>query len=310
MFDRPASAAPPKPGLLGDAGSVGLDTPRVAGALSAVLPVHAQLDPTHDRPARPNSLRRAQSLQYDFSGTASSAVGVGPPGERAPNDVARKFDVPVLDSPARHLSRHALHFPTPSAPCPPPPAVWIRTERAPAEKSTVTDAAAPLPGAERAIPSVTGIGLATPFEERAAPSAVDGGPSSATLSVPVQAFTKSAEDRRAESAQSGEGMQRDDSDSGGEGRRGAEGEDRGTCAFTGDALGAASVQESNVMGWPSLRKEKRVSAKDLGNDMPAQAISKVALGADTQSLHRIRTLHSRSLTAGAAVGTQTCSAWM
>ncbi|KAH8109174.1 hypothetical protein DFH11DRAFT_959637 [Phellopilus nigrolimitatus] len=109
------------------------------------------------------------------------------------------------------------------------------------------------------------------------------------------------------------------------------GEDRETYASTGEALGTAShvfpsflftlvklinsltcpgIKCDGLAGGASLRTQRRVAAKGWGNDMPVQAISKVALGTDTQSLHRSRTLRSRSSTAGTAVGTQTCSASM
>ncbi|KAH8109831.1 hypothetical protein DFH11DRAFT_1881024 [Phellopilus nigrolimitatus] len=216
----------------------------------------------------------------------------------------------------------------PPSPCAEPPR-WLSRELAQngvaeilAPTSTTKTAISGLPGTERAIPLVTEIDLATPFEARRAASAVDGGPSSATPSAPVRVLTKSArappkdepladeyapapdrEDRRAESAQSGESVQRFDSGSGAEGRRRAERKDRETCASTGEALGAASGA--------SLRTQKRVVAKDWGNDMVralilfplaiilavynthpvlAQAISKFALGADTQLLHRRRML--------------------
>ncbi|KAH8109846.1 hypothetical protein DFH11DRAFT_890209 [Phellopilus nigrolimitatus] len=114
-LDRLASAAHSKPGLLVDAGSVGLGTPRaylperVAGALGAVLTSRCATRPHHayrlvqaafaERTNVDNAstttlspATRAQSLQDDFSGTAESTAGVGKSGVRTPNDVAKALD--------------------------------------------------------------------------------------------------------------------------------------------------------------------------------------------------------------------------
>ncbi|KAH8109853.1 hypothetical protein DFH11DRAFT_1809923 [Phellopilus nigrolimitatus] len=124
---------------------------------------------------------------------------------------------------------------------------------------------------------------------RHAVPAVDGSPSSATLSVPVKAITKSAEDRRAERAQNGEGVQRVNSGSGreGRGRAGRRGSrNRAKC----DGLAGAA----------SLRTQERVPAKGWAF-VRSPVIPDAALGMDTQSQHRSWTLYSRSSTAGTRV---------
>ncbi|KAH8109189.1 hypothetical protein DFH11DRAFT_1548490 [Phellopilus nigrolimitatus] len=238
------SAPFPKPGLLGGAGSVDLDTPRaylperVEGALGAVL-----------------------RLQFNFScfpGAASLAAGAGPSGERASNDVAKYLDSmsPSQELPARSpLQRTPLpgsgvssseRAGTGSAfPRVPP----LSTERpipvtfghsgtdyasapaAVAAEATATEtAAAPFPGTERAILPTT------PSEERAArgvPAADRARSGSATPSLAsvyearARAAAASAAKGRAaggrartcaEGAQSGEDVQSVDSGTGGEGR--------------------------------------------------------------------------------------------
>ncbi|KAH8109806.1 hypothetical protein DFH11DRAFT_1730738 [Phellopilus nigrolimitatus] len=216
-----------------------LDTPcaylpeRVAGALSTLREQQTQ-EPSKRNSIPPLTARPAQTASAmrrdDFSDTASSASGVGPPGERALNDVAGN-----LDAFSACLQRPRLRFPsaasaTARVPLPSSeraaPAASGRSNTdeagAPAAKSTGTgtDAAAPLPGTERAILLL-----------RDAVCSGAGAMKSARAPLPPPKAEPLAdehtpapyrEDRRAESAQSGEGVQRVDSGSGRE-RRGRAG---------------------------------------------------------------------------------------
>ncbi|KAH8109715.1 hypothetical protein DFH11DRAFT_1547996 [Phellopilus nigrolimitatus] len=111
---RLASTAPAKPDLLGGADSADFDTPRAY--LPSASRARARRCPAcgHDRCkrrrhaarfhlgrlARPDSLRRAQSREDDFSGTASSAAGAESLGERAPNGGAETLHLTSTAKPA------------------------------------------------------------------------------------------------------------------------------------------------------------------------------------------------------------------
>ncbi|KAH8109833.1 hypothetical protein DFH11DRAFT_1881026 [Phellopilus nigrolimitatus] len=231
-LDCLASATTPKPCLLGDAGSIGVDTPsaylpkRTAGALGAFPPAlgWTDADALDARLLRHRELAPNDVVEIlDPTSTAELVVSGIP--------IAAFSAVARAPLPSSEHAMSTAHGRSDTDEASPPAPAGITISR--------NSRLRPAPGSRTRHSAVTGIGLVTPFEK--SPRSSARAPQDEPL-ADEQAPAPDKEDRRAKSAQSGEGVQRVNSGSGREGRRRAEGEDRESCASAGKALGAARSQ--------------------------------------------------------------------